>query len=363
MLTLAWAVYIAAKLFGASAPSLPWASGVPLLQAKGGDLMVHMTGITAFLVLGFMRQRLLWIGLAAFSSGIIMVSNRGGMVAFVLGVGLAWLLRPRGEGVGSRKLIYAFVWLLVLGAIIGPMVELKVQGGSRDVSVEQLVENVKSVFGSLGLRHPRRHQEVAAPVVDRDRGLHLSTAPTSGPGKGFGINLAESDGFTLGEADDGLRSPHNGHLTMLARAGVPGLALWLLVHIAWFAGMMRAWAQARFAGQRRWMALYAWLSSIWLAALINASFDVFLEGPMGGIWLWCVMGAGIAAIRLRHGHPALLDATALAQPRASGAPDVRPDPPPDPCPASRSPRRSPPTRRVVVVSGPTRQRPRPPTPR
>jgi hypothetical protein len=28
--------------------------------------------------------------------------------------------------------------------------------------------------------------------------------------------------------------------------------------------------------------------------LINASFDVALEGPMLGIWFWCLFGFGVA---------------------------------------------------------------------
>ena len=40
-------------------------------------------------------------------------------------------------------------------------------------------------------------------------------------GKGFGINLADDDGYQV-EEDSSLRDPHNGHLNILARAGVIG---------------------------------------------------------------------------------------------------------------------------------------------
>ncbi|HVT89955.1 MAG TPA: hypothetical protein VHD56_13960 [Tepidisphaeraceae bacterium] len=40
--------------------------------------------------------------------------------------------------------------------------------------------------------------------------------------------------------------------------------------------------------------------------MTNAAFDVFLEGPMGGIWLWCVYGAGIASAKLFKRYPDLL---------------------------------------------------------
>ena len=35
-------------------------------------------------------------------------------------------------------------------------------------------------------------------------------------GKGFGINLADSDGFQV-HADGSLRAPHNGHIEILAQ--------------------------------------------------------------------------------------------------------------------------------------------------
>lgn len=33
-----------------------------------------------------------------------------------------------------------------------------------------------------------------------------------------------------------------------------------------------------------------------LAILINSSFDVALEGPMQGIWFWCLFGFGIGSV-------------------------------------------------------------------
>ena len=45
----------------------------------------------------------------------------------------------------------------------------------------------------------------------------------------------------------------------------------------------------------------------WGAFMANASFDVFIEGPMGGIWLWTVFGAGLAAVWTYRRHPELFD--------------------------------------------------------
>ena len=46
---------------------------------------------------------------------------------------------------------------------------------------------------------------------------------------------------------------------------------------------------------------------------------------MGGIWLWTVMGVGIAAVRLQATHPDLLDPLDIPIPR-DDAPRTAPRP-------------------------------------
>ncbi len=225
------------------------------------------------------------------------------------------------------------------------MLKLEVQGGSREITVEQVVENIGSIFGRSGsdtLDGTKKWRLLWwTKIVDYTFG-----GPYFAQGKGFGVNLAESDGFEL-DIDEGLRSPHNGHLTILARAGVPGFLLWLAIHGVWFWTVGSAWWRAKLADQRRWMALFAWLSAVWIAGLVNASFDVFLEGPMGGIWIWTVVGAGLAASRLQRTHPTLLDAPEAPLPRSAPSPTAprhafRPAPSrPDPPEPSRQPTPSP----------------------
>ena len=60
---------------------------------------------------------------------------------------------------------------------------------------------------------------------------------------------------------------------------------------------------------QHWFGLLVFLFVYWLSFLINASFDVFLEGPVGGIWFWCVYGTGIGAVWIYHNHPEALEQT------------------------------------------------------
>lgn len=296
-----WAIFLVVKTVGESLPSLPWAADVPVLESKAGDLLVHLAGITAFIVVGFVRRRPWLLGFLALSVGLAVVSTRGGMVAWTLGVGAAWLLRPPTARVGG--LAYAFAALVTLGVLLGP--DLTVNGGTRMVSVEQVWLNVQSLFGSAGtetLDGSRTWRERWWGEI-WDYTVH---GPYFWQGKGYGVNLAVADGFSVSE-DHALRSPHNGHLTVLARSGVPGFVLWGLVQLAWLGSVLRAWLAARRAGRWAWMGLFAVLVAFWTAASVNGAFDVYLEGPMGGVWFWSVWGIGLAAAGLQRRHPDLLD--------------------------------------------------------
>jgi len=129
-------------------------------------------------------------------------------------------------------------------------------------------------------------------------------------GKGFGVDLAEEDGFVLGGVRPN-RHPHSVHMNMLARAGVPGLLLWLGVLLMWGRTVFRCYAQSARAGRREWAALFLFILSYWASFVVNASFDVFLEGPMGGIWFWSLIGIGLAATDLYRRPLAMGDVSPL----------------------------------------------------
>jgi hypothetical protein len=86
-------------------------------------------------------------------------------------------------------------------------------------------------------------------------------------------------------------------MEILARSGVPGLALWVLLNAVWLLMMLRALVRFRRAGDALGSGVIVWLTVLWGAALMNAAFDVYLQGPHGGIWFWAVVGLGIALAR------------------------------------------------------------------
>jgi len=266
-----------------------------LIAPKPGDMGVLLAGIAAFALLGLysaapkprVPESIMWL-LWLPAAGVVAIFNRGGMVAMVTaGAALLFLRLPR------RWLppVFMTVLIAVLLLAVDPRLDI---GQGRTLSVGQVVDNVTSVITDTG-----------DPALEGTKEFRLKWwsdiinytvfGPYFWTGKGFGINLADADGFQV-YADHSLRAPHNGHLEILARMGVPGLLLWILLNAAIGVGLLRAAARARSVGRLRWVAIDGWLFVAWAAALVNASFDPSLQGPHAGIWFWSMVGLAIAAI-------------------------------------------------------------------
>ena len=102
------------------------------------------------------------------------------------------------------------------------------------------------------------------------------------------------------------RSPHNGHLNILARTGVPGLGLWLAVLGTWAVSLVAGMMRARRRGDETWARLFLLILCYGIGFLVDASFDVTLEGPMAGIWFWSIFGTGAAATMIYRAKTSVL---------------------------------------------------------
>lgn len=289
-LLVAGLLYLASRGREAALPRMP-GTDMPIVEAKGGDMMVHLAGITAFLMVGLGRWRW-WLFLALGANlALLAVTNRGGMVAYVLACGLVLVLRSRRVRIAMAA--YAGILIVSAFVLIDPRIPLP---SGREVSVEQFTENFRSVAGGSdksALNNTKKWRLDWWSKIVR----YTFAGPYFLAGKGFGVNLADDDGFQVVKGS-ALRSPHNGHLTILARMGVPGFLLWLALLGAWFLGNLRCLFRARGRGEEAWQGIFLFLLAYATAFLVNASFDVYLEGPMGGIWFWTVFGVGLAAPRI-----------------------------------------------------------------
>jgi hypothetical protein len=298
------AFWLAKFVMGDRTPHWPWADA-PIIELKAGDIMVHLAGIFAFWVsrpratVGMWRMAV--FGLCA---GVMGAYERAAMFAFAAVFGLAALFRPSHRALWGM----AGIALLAMGLLAASGIVLEVPTSEnskvREISFDQFAANIASTIfpSSMGDLDDTKEWRLAWWGEIASYTLH---GPYFWQGKGFGVNLADDDGFQVME-DHSLRSPHSAHLMILARTGVPGLAIWIILQFGWALAIGSALLRALRAGEHQWTGVFFFLLAYWLAFMINASFDVFLEGPMGGIWFWSLYGIGLAALRLWKLDPQLL---------------------------------------------------------
>lgn len=260
---------------------------------KPGDAMVHVVAITVGLAVGLIPFSYIQSGLISVSVLLIAAKSRGATLAFICGLSLASLISNKARrGVLAIFGILAYTGFLLAFAAVTFDVRLELSGG-RTISVDQLAANVASIFVEAdtgsdvnGTKEWRMNwwTDIVNYTIHGEYALF---------GKGYGINLADSDGYqVIGGGEALLRNPHSIHMTVLARSGIPGFALWALMNIVWVVSILRCYMRARARDDELVSKLSILVFVYWVAMQVNASFDVYIEGPMGGIWFWCLMGLG-----------------------------------------------------------------------
>jgi hypothetical protein len=318
-------------------PNAP-GSDVPILFFKAQDMAVQTAGAIAFLVLGtplWRRVRdFLWrMGAALPASWMVYTTGtvtRGGLAAMAAAVGVLGLVAARTRNwvpfLAGAVLFAAIVMSGISAPAIslgpGPTVSSPAPTATpapsalatpiptpappppcaadwckpRPATPGQWWENIISVFfgssnTSLEGTKAFRLAWWGAIIDYTFHGQYFWL------GKGFGINLADADGFQQ-STDRSLRSPHNSHLAVLARTGVPGFLLWILLQGGFAILLLRALLAFRRAKDMQLAAVAAWVFVFWTAMMVNTSFDPYLEGPQGGIWFWSLFGLGLVLMRL-----------------------------------------------------------------
>jgi hypothetical protein len=274
---------------------------VPIVDVGPSSAGTHLAGAMVFVLIGYRRVSFLWVCIWFATLALVGATNRGATLAVVAPITFAMLMLGRFRMMLTIVVAGGaiFATLLAFESTFGEYEEAK-DSIERPVSAHQILENAKSIVGQSG------HQAEGTKIWrlnwwdiiinDTIRGPHFWT------GRGFGINLADADGFG-GNSDSRhprppTRSPHSVHMTMLARAGVPGLVLWAALLVSWFGMLMRAMLTARARGHQEWLELFVFVTSYLMAILINASFDVVIEGPMQGSWFWCLFGLGVGSVMI-----------------------------------------------------------------
>ncbi len=296
--------YLLTKFCPDDIPSL-YGPNVPIVEMGASAVGTHLAGSAVFVLIGYRKVSRLW-GAVWFATLImILASTRGATIAVLLPVTFAMIVlgRLRLMLITLAAGLSLFGVVYTAEAMVSVYQEAK-ESNDRPVNAHQIVENAMSIFGHSGGQTEGTKQWRLdwwqAIINDTLHGPHFWS------GRGFGLNLADADGFsgfdaTLNQRAP-LRSPHNVHMTMLARTGVPGLVVWLVLIGSWAAMLLKAMLVARIRGHRQWADLFLFAFCYPMAILINATFDVTLEGPVQGIWFWCLFGMGIGSVMVYRGQ-------------------------------------------------------------
>ena len=282
---------------------------VPIVEIGATMAGTHLAGAMVFVLIGYRKVSLLWVCVWFATLALVSATNRGATLAVIVPVTITMLVLGRYRLLLTTVVatVGIFAALLTLEATFGEYeANDSKDSWARPVSAHQIVDNAKSIIGQSGQQGEGTTQWRLNwwDIIINDT-IH---GPNFWTGRGFGINLADADGFG-GTGDPRnprppLRSPHNAHMTLLARAGIPGVVLWALVLVSWFGMLMRAMLTARARGHKDWANLFLFIGCYAAAIVINATFDVVLEGPMQGIWFWCLFGFGTGSVMVYRAHSA-----------------------------------------------------------
>ena len=256
--------------------------GIPILLYKNGDMGVQLLISTLLLLYTFENKTLKWrvlLSLVIALDFLILASySRSGIVAFLASM-LCFIYFNKDIQLQSRvRLLLKYLPVILL--IVTPIyINIKVAENfqGRSVGFEQIKNNFGSIVG--GTTDATSENNVVWRLVWWAKIIDYSfTSPNFFIGKGLGMNLATDDDIIT--LDDSLRSPHNLHLNIMARFGVLLFLIWtyFLVQI------LKPIFKKQLVGKR------LLIGCILVAFLINASFDVFLEGPMGAFPFWTWVG-------------------------------------------------------------------------
>ncbi|MBI5380790.1 MAG: O-antigen ligase family protein [Opitutae bacterium] len=271
--------------------------GVPLIFYKNDLVQTFLAAGSVVLFQAAMGQR--WalagkLGAILLGGAVLVENSRAALVGLAAAAG--WLALTRKPAY-LKSLALAGALALV-GLLFATWVG---RGEWRQSSLVVMYERVASMFDVQGTRTYASEELGDKPNNNRFRlvwwrsviGETWENAPAFG--LGFGHDLAERFlrvyEFDLGE-DFNVRSPHSFPVTVFGRMGAVGALLLLALIVALTRITWRRLREADETAEPQ--------SGLWCACwviLVSACFGVVLEGPMGAVVFWTLLG-------LANGTPA-----------------------------------------------------------
>ena len=263
-----------------------------IITYKNGDKSVHLLISTILLFLYTEKYSRKWLIantiLIVINFLILLAYTRSGSLAYIFALlSFFFFSKEKILNESVRKLLKYVPIIIVIGMGLFVAADIQADAQGRTISLSQITDNFTSIVssdidGSLTDNKVWRMVWWVKLVNESFTIQHFFI------GKGLGMSLAGNDILDPG---DKLRSPHNFHLTILARFGYIVFIAWLY----WLFIIFKPLFTRKLA--RKSLAI----TSILLAFIINGSFDVFFEGPMGAFPFWTFVG--LLFIENTYGSP------------------------------------------------------------
>ena len=259
--------------------------GLPLMLYKYGDLGVNLA-ISSILFLenkynlnksiSFIFIVLIFVNLL-----IVLTYSRSGFIAYSITL-FSYYIFSKNEKkfIFKKNLKYVFISLLIAIPLYLTF-EVKENFQGRTTGLNQIFTNINSFISSssgFSFNNTLNNNIIWrfawwSNIIDNviDDKLIFT-------GVGSGADLIKNAGVLV--EDSKLRAPHSIHFNILARYGVLIFFVWLF----WIFNILRPLFLKKLEGD------YFLITLFILAFIINASFDVYLEGPMGGFPFWTWIG-------------------------------------------------------------------------
>jgi len=263
-----------------------------IITYKNGDKSVHLLISTILMFLYSEQYSRKWLVantiLIVINFLILLAFTRSGSVAYIFALfSFFFFSKEKIINDSIRKLLKYVPIIILIGMSLFFAADIQADAQGRTISLSQIIDNFSSIVssdidGSLTDNKVWRMVWWTKLVNESFTLQHFFV------GKGLGMSLAGNDILSSG---DKLRSPHNFHLTILARFGYIVFITWII----WLASLFKPLFTRKLEGKT------LAITSILLAFIINGSFDVFFEGPMGAFPFWTFVG--LLFIENTYGSP------------------------------------------------------------
>jgi O-antigen ligase len=294
-------------------------NGAPLIYVKGDIACGFMVAALFWFLDAFVRHRRAYQVLLAIVNfaGVLLSNSRAAIVALFFCVAYLLLVRFTFKAGRLLRWLAAFSAIGLAALVVEALIPREPGGTSQ---LYRFYENARTVTDMSGTYVPE--SVTLSDKADNNSfrmiwwKVVIDETWTGGPwfGLGFGHDLAER--FVMiyypDETEEfDVRSPHSILVSIFARMGVLGFAITLALLAAMAA---RTWRDTRLRPSHE--PNPAWLGA-W-AIFITGCFGVVLEGPMGAIVFWILLG-------LANSYTHQIESPDLALADAAKIGDARPE--------------------------------------